>query len=103
MDPMRDDENASTPKKKASRAFYSELPDEVDSLYSLQKARIEEEAEEGAAKNRDLAHFRSVVKNHLDLPARIESRREVFAIPVLSVSQSACPQQPRTPRKRLLR
>jgi hypothetical protein len=31
------------------------------------------------------------VKNHLDLPARIESRREVFAIPVLSVSSSACP------------
>ena len=51
--PMRDDENASTPKKKASRAFYSELPDEVawfDSLYSLQKARIEEEAEEGQRK-----------------------------------------------------
>jgi hypothetical protein len=47
MDPMRDDENASTPKKKASRAFYSELPDEVDSLY---KARIEEEAEEGQRK-----------------------------------------------------
>ena len=50
MDPMRDDENASTPKKKASRAFYSELPDEVDSLYSLQKARIEDEAEEGQRK-----------------------------------------------------
>ena len=35
---MRDDENASTPKKKASRAFYPELPDEVawfDSLFSL--------------------------------------------------------------------
>ena len=47
---MRDDENASSPKKKASRAFYPELPDEVawfDSLYSLRKARIEEEAEEG--------------------------------------------------------
>jgi hypothetical protein len=41
--------NASVPKKKATRAFYSELPDEVawfDSLYSLQKARIDEEAEE---------------------------------------------------------
>ena len=50
---MRDDENASTPKKKASRAFYPELPDEVawfDSLFSLQKARIEEEAEEGQRK-----------------------------------------------------
>jgi hypothetical protein len=46
--PMRDDENASTPKKKASRAFYPELPDEVawfDSLFSLQKARIEEEGQ----------------------------------------------------------
>jgi hypothetical protein len=45
---MRDDENASTPKKKASRAFYPELPDEVawfDSLFSLQKARIEEEGQ----------------------------------------------------------
>ena len=50
---MRDDENASTPKKKASRAFYPELPDEVawfDSLYSLRKARIEEKAEEGQRK-----------------------------------------------------
>ena len=49
---MRDDENASTPKKNASRAFYLELPDEVawfDSLYSLRKARIEE-AEEGQRK-----------------------------------------------------
>ena len=50
---MRDDENASTPKQRASRASYSELPDEVawfDSLYSLQTARIEEEAEEGQRK-----------------------------------------------------
>jgi hypothetical protein len=45
---MRDDENASSPKKKASRAFYPD-PHEVacfDSWYSLQKTRIEEEAEE---------------------------------------------------------
>jgi hypothetical protein len=50
---MRDDENASSPKKKVSRAFYPELPDEVawfDSWYSLQKTRIEEEAEEGQRK-----------------------------------------------------
>jgi hypothetical protein len=50
---MRDDENASTPEKRASGAFYSELPDEVawfDPLYSLQKARIDEEAEEGQRK-----------------------------------------------------
>jgi len=48
---MRDDEkNASSPKKKVSRAFYPELLDEVawfDSWYSLQKTRREEEAEEG--------------------------------------------------------
>ena len=50
---MRDDENASPPKKKAITAFCPELPDEVawfDSLYSLQKARIEEEAEDGRRK-----------------------------------------------------
>ena len=43
----------------------------------------------GAAKNRDLAHFRDVVK-YLDLPVRIESRREVslvFAIPVRGQKQ----------------
>ena len=50
---MGDDENASSSKGKASRAFYPELPDEVawfDPLYSLQKARIEDEAEEGQRK-----------------------------------------------------
>ena len=50
---MRDDENASSPKKKVSRAFCPELPDEVaqfDPRYSLQKTRIEEEAEEGPRK-----------------------------------------------------
>jgi hypothetical protein len=50
---MRDDENASSPKGKASRAVYPELPDEVtwfDSLDSPQKARIEEEVEEGRRK-----------------------------------------------------
>ena len=55
-----DDENASTPKKKASRAFYPELPDEIawfDSLYSLRKARIEEEAEEGSEKLRSGTFF----------------------------------------------
>jgi hypothetical protein len=46
---MRDDENASSPEGKASRAFYPELPEEVawfDSLPSLQKARIEEDPED---------------------------------------------------------
>jgi hypothetical protein len=49
---MRDDENASSPKKKASRAL-PELPDEVawyDSFNSLHRTRIEEEAEEGQRK-----------------------------------------------------
>jgi hypothetical protein len=53
MDLMRDDENASSPKKKVSRAFYPELLDEVawfDAWYSLQKTRTEEEAEERSRK-----------------------------------------------------
>jgi hypothetical protein len=51
--PMKDDENASSTKGKARRAFYLKLPNEVarlESLYSLQKARIEEEPEEGRRK-----------------------------------------------------
>jgi len=51
--PMRDDENASSPSGKTSREFYPELSDEVpswDSLYSLEKTRMEEEAEEGQRK-----------------------------------------------------
>jgi hypothetical protein len=51
--PMKDDENASSTKGKARRAFYSKLPDEdtwFDSLSSLQEAQIEEETEEGRRK-----------------------------------------------------
>jgi hypothetical protein len=50
---MRDDENRSSAKRKARRALYRKLPDEVarlESLYSLQKARVEEEPEEGRRK-----------------------------------------------------
>jgi hypothetical protein len=45
---MRDHENASSPEGKASR----ELSDEIDwdSLSSLQKTQIEEEAKEGRRK-----------------------------------------------------
>jgi hypothetical protein len=51
--PMRNDENASSPNGKTSREFYPELSDEAafwDSLYSLEKTRMEEEAEEGRRK-----------------------------------------------------
>jgi hypothetical protein len=48
---MRDDENSTSQKGKPSRAFYPELPDEVAwLLYSLQKPRRGEEAEEGQRK-----------------------------------------------------
>jgi hypothetical protein len=46
---MRADQNASIPKRKATRTFYSELPDKdarFDPLYSLQKERIHDEAEQ---------------------------------------------------------
>lgn len=49
MSDMRADQNASIPKRKATKAFYSELPDEdarFDPLYSLQKERMSEEAGE---------------------------------------------------------
>src|ERR1700730_1950031 len=74
--PMRDDENASSPNGKTSREFHPELSDEVaswDSLYSLEKTRMEEEAEEGRRKTEVWAHFGDVVKS-LDLPARIKRR-----------------------------
>jgi hypothetical protein len=51
--PMRDDEDASSPNGKTSREFHPELSDDVaswDSLYSLEKTRMEEEAEEGRRK-----------------------------------------------------
>jgi hypothetical protein len=50
--PMRDDEIASSPDGKTSRELYPELCDEVawDSLYSLQKTRMEDEAEDGRRK-----------------------------------------------------
>jgi len=51
--PIRDDENASSPKEKARRAFHQKLPDEdawFDSFFSLQEAQIEEEPEEGRRK-----------------------------------------------------
>ena len=51
--PMRDDEIASSPDGKTSREFYPEFSDEVaswDSLYSLEKTRMEDEAEEGRRK-----------------------------------------------------
>jgi hypothetical protein len=75
---MRDDKSASRPKKKGSRAFYPELRDEVAWFDSLFSAKVTHRGGSGggAAKNRDLAHFRNVVKN-IDLPARIESRREL--------------------------
>jgi hypothetical protein len=44
--PMRDDENASSPNGKTSGEFYPDLSDEVGWDSSLQKARMEEEAEE---------------------------------------------------------
>jgi hypothetical protein len=50
---MRDNENASSAKRKARRAFYPKLPDEVarlDFLHSLQKVRMEVEPEEGRRK-----------------------------------------------------
>jgi hypothetical protein len=49
---MRDHENTSSPNGKASREFYPELSDEIawDSLSSLQKTQMEEEAEEGRRK-----------------------------------------------------
>jgi hypothetical protein len=50
---VKDNENASSAKGKARRAFYPKLPDEVTrlaSLYSLEKARTEEEPEEGRRK-----------------------------------------------------
>jgi hypothetical protein len=51
---MRDDENASSAKRRARRAFYPKLPDEVarpESLSSLKKARIEEKPEERRRKS----------------------------------------------------
>jgi hypothetical protein len=62
---MRDDENVSPPEKKARRAFYPKLPDEVAWFDFLQKPRLEEQEEEGRRKNRDLAHFRNVVKTSI--------------------------------------
>jgi hypothetical protein len=51
---MRDDENPSSTKGKARKAFYPKKPtDEAvwsESFYSLQKAPIEEEPEEGRRK-----------------------------------------------------
>ena len=52
--PMRDDENGSSGKRKARRAFYPKLPDEVarlESLYSLKRARIKEKPEERRRKS----------------------------------------------------
>jgi hypothetical protein len=51
---MRDDENASSAKRKARRTFYPKLPDEVarlESLHSLKKARIKEKPEERRRKS----------------------------------------------------
>ena len=49
--PMRDDENASSAKGKARRAFHPKLLDKVAwLLHSLQKPRRAEEAEEGQRK-----------------------------------------------------
>jgi hypothetical protein len=97
---MRDDENASLFKGKTSRAFYPELPDEValfDSLYSLQKARIEEEAEEGQRKPKS-GTFSKRRERPRSPGADSEPSRTylVFAIPVLPVSSIARPERPRT-------
>jgi hypothetical protein len=46
---MRADQNASIPKRKATKAFYSELPDKdarFGPLYSPQRNRINDEAEQ---------------------------------------------------------
>jgi hypothetical protein len=79
---MRDDENASSPKKKVSRAFYPELLDEVawfDSWYSLQKTRREEEAEEGSEEPRSGAFLKR-------RDCRRNGRRLVLATTVVIVA-----------------
>ena len=58
--PMRDDENASSPSGKTSREFYPEFSDEIaswDSLYSLEKTRMEEEAEEEGRRKTEIWHI----------------------------------------------
>ena len=66
---MRANKKAAAAGKKATKAFYPELLDE-DELRPLQKAaavsereRIEQEAEEKALEDRNMAHFHDALKN----------------------------------------